>query len=640
MSRCFAAATAAAVVLASSAVITGTAALASTATPGWYNLGYIGAAGAPSLATDGAGDDLVAYSLEDSSTGFNTYLVYVAERTAAAGSSLRTPVVVSATGASDNSLYPSIGADAAGDVVVAWYDDGIVYTSTRAAGASAFTAPVAISGDKLADPFAGGARISVAMDSAGNAIVVWSADADGTDQNNGDLLLGAVRPVAGSFASASFGSPQTVYNPSADPNQLVTPLGVVMGGGRAVVGYSANSIDYVSTWSASNATPSSPTDLGGTTLCPGESVTEIYCGGLSIAVDGSGDAIAAFESNDEVSDDTNVGVTTLAVDSETGGSWSGPATLAAGLYGSGPSGPIGAAMSPDGHGVVAWTETTGTSASDATVQLAVEDTAGGGFGAARSLDQATAYLATDGIDNSGNVLATWTQSSTSSTLYSGTIAMGSTSWDSESQVANQTSATGAPLQRTAADGNTALAFGASVSNGVGGTALQLLGYDATGPTVSNLAVQATGHTGTSVSMSVAISGIGAVDPSDVSWDFGDGAQRTGLTTSHVFAQPKTYLVTVTATDVAGFTTAAHASIDITTAAAPSPGAHCIVPRLIGKTVPAAKRALTKANCRLGRVKKPTRKRHKTLHVVKQSVAPHSKKPKGTKVNIILGYPRH
>jgi len=637
MNRGLAATTTTAVLLCASVALIGQPAYATSGTPGWASLGNIFTAGAPVLATDAAGEDFVAYAVEDSA--YPNYVVYVAERQAGAGTILGSPIVVSNVGSGDNSLDPSIAADAAGDVMVAWYDDGNVEVATRAAGATSFTTPETVNDSRLVDPFVG-SPILVAMNSAGNAMVAWAADADGTDQNSGDILLGAVRPVSGSFAGSTFGSPHTIYDPVNDPNNVVVLTRVAMGGGRAVIGYSANAIPLASTWSATAGAPSSTVNLGGASTCPGETVTEVYCGNLSVAVDNSGDATAAFTSSDQIPEDPDVGVTTLEVSTESGGAWSDPTALAAGPYGDGPTGPVIASMSPNGHGVLAWTESTGTNGSDATVQVATEGSAGGGYGSARTLDQPTAFPVSVGISDDGDVLATWTESLSISTLYSGTLAAGSTDWAGETQILDQTASTGTVVQHTAADGNTVLAFGAAVNNGYGGTAVQLVGYNVTGPTLSTFAVPGAAHTGAVVPMSVAVSDLSSVDPSGVSWDFGDGTPAaTGFSTSHAFAQTGSYVVTATVTDEAGFVATAHSSVMVTSATKPPAKAHCVVPKLVGKTLPAAKSALSKAHCRLGTVKRPSHKRHQTLHVTKQSVAPHTKKPKGTKVNLTLAYPK-
>lgn len=70
---------------------------------------------------------------------------------------------------------------------------------------------------------------------------------------------------------------------------------------------------------------------------------------------------------------------------------------------------------------------------------------------------------------------------------------------------------------------------------------------------------------------------------------------------------------------------------------------CVVPKLVGKTLSAARRSLLRAHCRLGRVARPTRKRHRTrgstLLVISQSLKPGARRPTATRVNVTLG-PRH
>ncbi len=67
-------------------------------------------------------------------------------------------------------------------------------------------------------------------------------------------------------------------------------------------------------------------------------------------------------------------------------------------------------------------------------------------------------------------------------------------------------------------------------------------------------------------------------------------------------------------------------------------AACVVPNLKKKTLKGAKKALKRADCSLGKVKKPKAKgkRHGKLKVKKQSPKPSKALPVGAKVNVTLG----
>jgi hypothetical protein len=62
---------------------------------------------------------------------------------------------------------------------------------------------------------------------------------------------------------------------------------------------------------------------------------------------------------------------------------------------------------------------------------------------------------------------------------------------------------------------------------------------------------------------------------------------------------------------------------------------CVVPKLKGKTLAAAKTALKKAHCRLGKVRKAYSKKVKRGRVISQAPAPHKVKPANTKVSVVL-----
>jgi beta-lactam-binding protein with PASTA domain len=62
----------------------------------------------------------------------------------------------------------------------------------------------------------------------------------------------------------------------------------------------------------------------------------------------------------------------------------------------------------------------------------------------------------------------------------------------------------------------------------------------------------------------------------------------------------------------------------------------VVPKLKGKTLVAAKKLLTKANCRLGKVTKKKGPKSRKGKVVSQKPAPGAKKPLGTKIAVVIG----
>jgi hypothetical protein len=66
------------------------------------------------------------------------------------------------------------------------------------------------------------------------------------------------------------------------------------------------------------------------------------------------------------------------------------------------------------------------------------------------------------------------------------------------------------------------------------------------------------------------------------------------------------------------------------------GEKCVVPKLKGKTLAAAKKALTTANCKLGAVTKQRSKGNVTKgDVVSQKLSPGTSKPAGTSVAVVL-----
>ena len=72
---------------------------------------------------------------------------------------------------------------------------------------------------------------------------------------------------------------------------------------------------------------------------------------------------------------------------------------------------------------------------------------------------------------------------------------------------------------------------------------------------------------------------------------------------------------------------------------PPPVIHCVVPKLKGLSLSATRTKLSKAHCKLGKVKKPKLKKSAkkpTLVVARQSPAANTTHPSGTAVNVTLG----
>ena len=74
----------------------------------------------------------------------------------------------------------------------------------------------------------------------------------------------------------------------------------------------------------------------------------------------------------------------------------------------------------------------------------------------------------------------------------------------------------------------------------------------------------------------------------------------------------------------------------TTPSTPTTNPRCIVPKLQGKKLAAARTALTHAHCKLGKVTKRHASRKMRGRVIAQSPKPRSNRPPGSKVGVVVG----
>jgi large repetitive protein len=115
------------------------------------------------------------------------------------------------------------------------------------------------------------------------------------------------------------------------------------------------------------------------------------------------------------------------------------------------------------------------------------------------------------------------------------------------------------------------------------------------------------------------------------WDFGDGQTQTTTVpaVSHTYHASGTMTVTLTITDDNGAGAAARRTINVLPRA-------CVVPRLLGRKLGGAWRALKGAGCRLGTVKRKHTPASRRGRVIRQSIRTGAVRPAGLAVAVTVG----
>jgi PKD domain len=186
----------------------------------------------------------------------------------------------------------------------------------------------------------------------------------------------------------------------------------------------------------------------------------------------------------------------------------------------------------------------------------------------------------------------------------------------------------------ALDQNGDAVVGLPLGSSGGPLGVEAAAYDASPPVLGNLSGPTRIARGARGSFST--SATDAFSPFSFSWSFGDGsAAAAGASVSHTFTRAGTFTVRVTATDTAGNSSAKQITVTVTS---PPPPPNCRVPKLKGKTLSQAKTLLRRAHCRLGRVHKPRKPKHRKLRkLIVASSSPRAGRvrPNGTKVSLTL-----
>jgi hypothetical protein len=229
----------------------------------------------PSVATDASGDVIVAWAM---SVGAGKSVVQAAVRPA--GGVFSPPVDVSASDL--NVSMPAVAMGQGGDAVVAWtaYNgtSTVAQAAVRPAGGS-FSAPITIS-----SPAPYGSPASVAMDRAGDAIVVWERS-DDVNQ----VVSASVRPAGGAFSApvdVSAVMPR-------DSLGVSVPAVAMSDGGAAVVAWRRTD--------AGGGVQASTRPAGGAfsapvlVSAPTQDVATSIPSAPSVAMDAVGDAVVAWD---------------------------------------------------------------------------------------------------------------------------------------------------------------------------------------------------------------------------------------------------------------------------------------------------------------------------------------------------------
>jgi hypothetical protein len=190
--------------------------------------------------------------------------------------------------------------------------------------------------------------------------------------------------------------------------------------------------------------------------------------------------------------------------------------------------------------------------------------------------------------------------------------------------------------------------------------IQVAGYVAHGPTLNDVKIPAEGPVGQLLSFSVSPLDIWSM-LGETNWSFGDGNTANGTNVNHTYAAAGTYEVTLHSADLLGNVTSTSANVTVTSPPSslinaphlstqtsnpyavtplipPKPVVRCIVPRLRGKSLSLARRALKNAHCMLGKVIRPLHRRG-VLIVVAQGARAGQKLGESAPVTIRLGSPR-
>jgi len=428
---------------------------------------------------------------------------------------------------------PAVAVDGAGDAIVAYTKGGFLDEVVQVASGTVsgrWDEPITLSsGKNELNP-------SVAVNDRGDAVVVWSRFGP-----SGYVAVASFRRGAtGSWEKAVDLSP-------ADRNFPFGPRVAIDAAGNAVAVWAGATVQAAFR-SASTGTWSAAVDIGGESTGSAPELT----------MNAAGDVVAAW-----VAFRIGGGALSEWIDAAyrpADGSWSAPTTVS--TPGSNFQ-DVHVGLDGAGNALVAWTDL--HPADHSVVQTASRSAVTGAWQAPVNVVAPQpgrfAFFTDLALDDAGNAVAVWT-----STLgLEAALRPGASGrWQPPTTVAALPS--GGYRVGVGMDG----AGGALATWYTGGRPAVVMASDLrpAGPLIDELQAPPNPTARAAARFTVLASPWSSPLAGEPRWTFGDGGAATGSTVEHVYAEPGTYSVTVTQTDVTGASTSAAATVTVAPATVP------------------------------------------------------------------------
>lgn len=551
------------------------------AAPTWLapkNLSAAGNGGDLSVALDAAGDAFAVWTRSGTAQ--------VAERPAGGSWSAARNL----SGGCVNATAVQLAVNAPGRAVVVWEcpkgGNTVVQAATRPPR-GAWSAP-----RDLSAPGHDAHAPQVALDRAGNALVVW-ARSNGTDV----VVQGAPQHANGPWLA-----PQDVAGAGLDVDRPDVALDAH---GNGVV-----------VWQSSDGSSSVIRAATRTAAGAWSTPQALSSGGYSerpqVGVDAAGNAVAVWSLH-------AAQVRVQAAVRRAGGGWGQTETLSGGAADAlQPQ----VAVNPRGGAVAAWASFDGRTY---VIQGATR-ARGGSWSSVQDLSSRSPDLGAPKIalDAAGDAVAVWRGLRGARERIQAARHPASGVWSAPAVLSRGAFDADLPDVAVDAAGNAAALW--QSGNGITWT-VQAAGLDAAGPVLAPLRIAGKRIPGGRLAFSVSPFDVWSALRGSPHWAFGDGTAAHGRRVAHAYARAGTYTVRVRQADVLGNATTATRRIVI----APP----CVVPSVVGQTLAAARAAIRRGHCLTGRV---TRSRSATVRkgrVLAQRPAAGRHLANGARVSLVV-----